>query len=136
MRYGSGSGDGKNREHIKYECLISFMRRGSGTACGGVADFFPRTTDRATCAAATRHLQRKVGVVCLFCHFFLFNFLDSYQEVPKFPRAGNRDEGQLRKTEFKLYEVVIGTVFRPLLYGIVQPKALLSFGSSSLFFPP
>ena len=29
-----------------------------------------------------------------------------------------------------------GTVFRPLFYGIVQQKALLSFGSSSLFFPP
>ena len=61
--------------------------------------------------------------------------LGSYQQPPKFPRAGIHDEGQLRKTELKLYEVVIGTMFRPLFYGIVQPKVLLSFGSSSLVFP-
>ena len=89
----------------------------------------------ASRAAAARPPLRKAGVVCLPANFSL-KFLDSYQQLPKFPRASNRDEGQLRKTEFKLYEVVIGTVFRPLLYGIVQPKALLSFGSSSLFFPP
>ena len=65
---------------------------------------------------------------------FLLKYLDSNQQLPKFPRTGNRSEGQLRKTELKLYEVVMGTVFRSLFYGIVRPKALLSFGSS-LFFP-
>ena len=42
----------------------------------------------------------------------------------------------IEKLNPKLYEVVIGTVFRPLCHGIVQPKALLSFGASSLVFPP
>ena len=49
-----------------------------------------------------------------FIYLFLIKFLDSYQQLPKFPGAGNRQEGQLRKIELKLYEVVIGTVFRPL----------------------
>ena len=66
--------------------------------------------------------------------FFFFKFtINSYRS---FRDVGNRDEGQLRKTELKLYEVVIGTVFRPLFHGIVQTKVLLSFGSSSLFFLP
>ena len=86
-------------------------------------------------AAAARPPQRKVGVVCLPANFSV-KFLDPYQQLPKCPKAGNRDEGQLRKIELKLYEVVIGTVFRSLFYGIVQPKALLSFGSSSLSPPP
>ena len=70
-----------------------------------------------------------------FPPILILKCLDSHQQLPKFPRTGNRDEGQLRKSELKLFEVVAGTVFRHLFYGIVLPKALLSFGSSSLFFP-
>ena len=42
-----------------------------------------------------------------------------------------------KQNELKLQflcEVVIGTVLRRLFYDIVHPKALLSLGSSSLFF--
>ena len=127
MWYGSGSGDGKNREHRTYECLIPLMRCGSGTACGGVAAFFPHYG--VSRAAAERPPLQKVAWSA-FLPIFLFQFLDSYQQLPKFPRASNCNEGQLRKTELMLYEVVIGTVFRPFFYGIVQSKALLSFGSS------
>ena len=82
-------------------------------------------------------LRRGKWAWSAFPPIFLLNFLDSCQQLPKFLRAGNRDEGQLRKIELELYEVVIDTVFRPLFYGIVQPKALLSFGSFSQFpFPP
>ena len=35
-----GSLDGKIRKRRKYECLIPFMRCGSGTACGSVAENF------------------------------------------------------------------------------------------------
>ena len=74
MPYGSGSGDGdgKNREHRKFECLIPFVRCGSGTACGGVADFFPH--HGASRAAAAELPQRKVGVVCIhaICFFVFF----------------------------------------------------------------
>ena len=52
------------------------------------------------CAAAARPAQQKVGVVCLpTIFFFIIKILDSYQQLLKFPRAGNRDEGQLQKTE-------------------------------------
>ena len=74
----------------------------------------------------------KVGVVCIPAN--VFRKLNSYQS---FQDAGNRDVSRLRKTELKLQflcEVVIGTVLRRLFYDIVHPKALLSLGSSSLFF--
>ena len=48
------------------------MRCGSGTACGGIADFFPH--HGVICAAAARPPQRKVGVVCLPAIFFSLNF--------------------------------------------------------------
>ena len=78
--------------------------------------------------------QWKVGTVCIF-FFLLWHFVNSYES---FKDASNHDEGQLRQTELKvqfLYEIVIGTVFRPLFYGIVHLKAMLSFGPSPLFSP-
>ena len=74
----------------------------------------------------------------LHSHFFvLFVTLDSYQQLTKFPRCRQPWWWTItKKLKLKLYEVVIGIVFRPLFYGIVQPKALLSFGSSSLLFFP
>ena len=85
-------------------------------------------------ASAAWPPQWKVGVVCISTKFVLLHWT-LYQQLPcpKFQRAGNCDEGQLQN-ELKLYDVVIGTMFRPLFYGIVQPKALLSFGSSMGFF--
>ena len=62
-----------------------------------------------------------------FLPIFLFQFLDFFQQLPKFPRAGNHGEGQLRKIELELYEIVIGTVFRSLFYGIVQPLIFFPF---------
>ena len=94
------------REYIVFRgsnisCSLAFMRCGSGTESG--------------CAMHSHHFVVVVVVVTL----------DTYQQLPKFPSAGNRDEGQLRKIELGLYEVVVGTVFRPLFSCIVQPKALL-----------
>ena len=89
------------------------------------------------CTVAAGLPQQKVGVVCIsdiifvsFCYVGLF--ISRYRS---FQDAGNRDEGQLQKTELKLSEVVIGTMFRPLYYayGIVQPNTLLSFGFSVFF---
>ena len=75
MRCGSGSGDGKNREHRKYKCQNPFTRYGSGTACDGVADPPPPPQHHGViCAAAARPPQRKVGVVCLPAIFFSLNF--------------------------------------------------------------
>ena len=103
------------------------MRCSSGMACSGVAEFFP--TPWLICATATGPLQWKVGVVCIptFFFFLCWTLINSHRS---FQDAGHRDEGQLRKTEVELYEAVIGIMLRPLFYGTVQPKALLSFGSS------
>ena len=83
MRCGSGSGDGKNREHRTSECLIPFMQCGSGMACGGIADFFLH--HGVICAAAARPLQRKVGVTCLPANFSfsIFGFLSTATKVSK-----------------------------------------------------
>ena len=116
MRYGCGAeataATAKKREHRKYECLIPFMLRNSMRwSCG----FFPPVPWSDSC-----HCPQGSGKWAWFAlpPIFLFKFLDSYQQLPNFPKAGNLDEGQLRKTELKLYAVVIGTVFRSL-----QPKA-------------
>ena len=96
--------------------------------------FFPH--NGVISVAATRPLQQKVSVVCIpaiFLFLLCWTLINSY---PSFQDASNSDEGQLRKTELKLYEVVVDIMFRPLFHGIVQPKALLSFGPSPLFFPP
>ena len=67
--------------------------------------------------------------------FVLFVTLDSNQQLPKFQRAGSCDEGQLQKTELKLYETVVSTMFRLLFNAIVQPKVLLFWLPFSIFFP-
>ena len=133
MQWGSGSGDGKNHEHRKYKCLIPFMRCSSTTARGSVAEFFsaPWSNSCHCCRAFAVESGRGLHscqFLLLLLHWTLINSYRSFQD------AGSYDELQLRKTELKLYEVVIGTVFRPLFYSIVQPKTLLSFGSCSQFF--
>ena len=82
MRCRSGSGDGKIRKHRKYKCLIPFMWCISGTACGGIADFFPH--HEVICAAAARP-QKKAGVVCLSANFSfsIFGLLSTATEVSK-----------------------------------------------------
>ena len=72
MRYGGGGGDGKNREHRKYECVIPFMRCDSRTACGFVFVFVFCQHHGAIPAAAAGPPQRKVGVVCIPVIFFFF----------------------------------------------------------------
>ena len=73
MRCGSGSGNGKNRKHGKYdyECLIPFMRSGSRTACSGVAIFFPLHGAIYATAAKSGH-----GL-----HSRQFFFLTSYKSI-------------------------------------------------------
>ena len=131
------SGNGKNCKHRKYECLIPFMQCGSGTTSGDIVEYFSAPwSDSCRCCRASAvesgrglHSRRFFFVFVLFCYIGLF--IKSYQS---FKDAGNCNEGQLGKTELKLWEVVIGIMFRPLFYGIWQPKALLSFGSSLFFF--
>ena len=72
-------------------------------------------TAESGCDLQSRHF------VCVWLFWTLINSYQNFQD------ASNHDEGWLRKNELKLYEDVIGTVFRPLFNGIVQPKALLSF---------
>ena len=136
MQCGSGSSDSKNHEHTKYECLIPFMQCASGTACGSAVDFFSAPWSDSCCCRKTSAVESGYGLYshhfccCCWLRWTLINSYRSFQE------AGNRNEGQLQKTQLRLYEVVIGAVFRPLFCGTVQPKALLSFGSSSPFFIP
>ena len=65
------------------------MRCGSGTACGGVAGFFPHAPwrnpyrcSRAPAAESGRGLHSSFGAVVVLITF------DSYQKLSKCPRAG------------------------------------------------
>ena len=83
MRYGSGSGDGKNLEHGKYECLIPVMRCGSGTACGNVAHFFSTPwSDSCHCRKASA-AESERGLPSRQFSFKIFGLLSTATEVSK-----------------------------------------------------
>ena len=129
-----GSGRGKNDEYRKYECLNPIMRCSSGKAYGSIAGP-PPPLHGAIHAAAIQPPQQRVGVICIPSIFFVaYAGLFLSTSYWSFQDAGKHDEGQLWKTELKLYKAVIDTEFRPLLYATVHLKALLCFGSSP-FFP-
>ena len=132
MQCRSSSNNSKNRECRKYKCLIPFMRCGSRMACGGVAELFSTPwSDSCLCRMASA-VERRGS---LHFHQFCFVTLDSLSTATMTEVSKSWQPWWRTITnELKLYNNVIGTMFRPLFYGIVQPKALLSFGFSMLFF--
>ena len=135
MRRGSGSGDGKNREHRKYECQNLFMRGSSGTACAALQFFFSPAPWSESCRCRKASAAEN-GVVCLPANFFFFNFwtlINSYRSFQEPATVMKDNYEKLNSCCMRLW--YIGTANRPLFYGIVQPKTLLSCGSSLFFLP-
>ena len=72
------SGNSKNCEHGKYECVIPFMWCGSEVACGSIADVFHTMELQGLCSGK--------WVCSAFPPIFSFVFLvmfDCYQQLPK-----------------------------------------------------
>ena len=104
MRCRSGSGNSKNHEHRKYECLIPL--------CSAVVEQYAAALQMFShtmewFVPLPQGLCSRNWVWSAFLPIFLLKFLNSYQQILKFPRASNHDEVRVQKTELKLYEDVV-----------------------------